>query len=66
MRGPWSLSHLRGYLDGGQDHHIFGTVQEQFVWLEANIDRLLDTTFLNSDELNIWAVDASRRMFGQC
>jgi hypothetical protein len=65
MRGPWSLSHLRGYLDGGADHFIFADTQEQIRWLKNNIESVLDTHFLNSDELQRWAVKASRRMFGQ-
>lgn len=65
MRGPWSLSHLRGYLDGSVDHFIFADVDDQIRWLQDNIESILDTTVLNSDELNKWAVTASRRMFGQ-
>ena len=65
MRGPWSLHHLRGYLDGASDHYRFDTPREQLDWLQANIKGLLDTSLLNSDDLNKWAVKASRRMFGQ-
>lgn len=65
MRGPWSLGHLRGYLEETPGHYIFESVEDQIGWLEANLDRLLDTSFLNSDELNAWAVNASRRRFGQ-
>jgi hypothetical protein len=63
MRGPWSLSHLRGYLDGGADHYRFTDVEEQIDWLRQNTRSLLETPFLNSDELNKWAVKASRRLF---
>lgn len=65
MRGPWSLGHLRGYLDGTTNHFAFKLVDDQLVWFEQNIDRLLDSSLLNSDELNTWAVNASRRMFEQ-
>ena len=64
MRGPWSLGHLRGFIDGFYDHYIFESPTEQLDWLQANIGKLLNTPFLNSDELNTWAVKASRRMFG--
>ena len=65
MRGPWSLSHLRGYLDGNAEHFRYTDVDDQIRWLQDNIQSLLDTSFLNSDELNEWAVRASRRLFGQ-
>ena len=65
MRGPWSLSHLRGYLDGNAEHFRYTDVDDQIRWLHDNIQSLLDTSFLNSDELNKWAVRASRRLFGQ-
>jgi hypothetical protein len=65
MRGPWSLSHLRGFLDGQRDHRLFHHIQEQSSWLEENENQLFDSSLLNSDDLNTWAVNASRRMFGQ-
>lgn len=64
MRGPWSLGHLRGFIEGGPDHYLFGNATEMFEWLGNNLDSLLDEALLNSDELNKWAVKASRRMFG--
>lgn len=65
LRGPWSMSHLKGYLDGGQDHYLFESTEEEIHWLEKNEPQLFDSSFLNSDELNKWAVKASRRLFGQ-
>ena len=65
MRGPWSLSHLRGFAEGSRDHYPFQDPAEQLAWMQANIDKLLNTRFLNSDELNTWAVRASRRLFRQ-
>ena len=65
MRGPWSMSHLRGYLEGIDDHYKFGSIAEEASWLENNDKRLFDSSFLNSDELNKWAVNASRRLFEQ-
>lgn len=65
MRGPWSLSHLRGFMDGGPDHYIFNAAEDQIRWMKNNISTLLDSSFLNSDELKRWAVKASRRHFGQ-
>ncbi|HVW01375.1 MAG TPA: hypothetical protein VHB77_13575, partial [Planctomycetaceae bacterium] len=64
MRGPWSLSHLRGYLDGNPGHFIFDDISEQIAWFRANIAKLLQTSLLNSDELNKWACEAARRRFG--
>ena len=65
LRGPWSMSHLKGYLDGGKDHYLFKSTEEEIHWLEKNEPQLFDSSFLNSDELNQWAVRASRRLFGQ-
>ena len=64
MRGPWSLSHMRGYLDGIPDHYLFGDIEEQIAWFRANLATLLQTSLLNSDELNQWAGEAARRRFG--
>lgn len=64
MRGPWSLSHLRGFRSGSPDHYLFSSVDEQLEWFKDHLDDLLDSTFLNSDDLNTWAVKASQRMFG--
>ena len=65
MRGPWSLFHLRGFIDGSDDHYIFRSISDQFAWLRANLDRILQSNLLNSEELNQWSISASRRMFGQ-
>ena len=65
LRGPWSMSHLKGYLDGGKDHYLFESTEEEISWVEENERQLFDSSFLNSDELNQWAVKASRRLFGQ-
>lgn len=65
VRGPWSLCHLRGFLDGQPDHFRFKTLSEESRWLHENETRLFDSGFLNSEALRVWAVRASRRMFGQ-
>ena len=64
MRGPWSLSHLRGFLDGSLDHYNFESINDQIEWLRENSKRILQSQFLNSDELNQWSVVASRRLLG--
>jgi hypothetical protein len=64
MRGPTWLSALRGYLEGSPDHYSFSNIEEQLSWLADHLDKLLVTSFLNSDELNTWKVEAARRMFG--
>ncbi len=61
----WSLSHLRGFVEGLKEHYVFKDLEEQFGWLEKNQEVLFDSTLLNSDALNKWAVKASRRLFGQ-
>ncbi|MFO7603291.1 MAG: hypothetical protein R6X06_05685 [Gammaproteobacteria bacterium] len=65
MRGPWSMSHLRGYLEGSKDHYKFPNIESEALWLESNQNQLFDSELLNSDELNKWAAEASRRLFGQ-
>jgi len=65
MRGPWSMSHLRGYLDGKKGHFKFKNIREEVSWLEENEMGLFDTSLLNSDGLNQWAVKASRKRFGR-
>ena len=65
MRGPWSMSHLRGCLDGKIDHFKFKNIREEVSWLEENEMELFDSSLLNSDELNQWSVKASRKLFGQ-
>jgi hypothetical protein len=65
MRGPWSMSHLKGYLDEGKDHFNFKGINEEKSWLEENEMKLFDSSLLSSDALNQWAVKASRRLFGQ-
>ena len=65
MRGPWSMSHLRGYLEGIKDHYKFDSIESEALWLESNLKLLFDSDLLNSEELNIWAAKASRRFFGE-
>lgn len=64
MRGPWSLSHLRGYLEGSKVHFDFQSPKEEAEWFENNENKLFDSSFLNSDDLNKWAVKASKRLWG--
>lgn len=63
MRGPWPLSHLRGFLERKAAHHRFDGVSDQLDWLRQTLDRILDPEMLNSDQLNDWAVAASRMLF---
>jgi len=65
MRGPWSMSHLRGFLEGSKDHYKFTDIDSEALWLENNQDQLFDIKLLNSDKLNQWSVEASRRLFGE-
>ena len=64
MRGPWSMSHLRGFLEGSKDNYKFTSIDSEALWLERNQNQLLDSELLNSDKLNKWAVEASKRLFG--
>lgn len=65
MRGPWALSQLRGFREGKPDHLNFANVEEEMLWLERHLESILVTSFLNCDELQEWAVKASRRRDGQ-
>lgn len=59
------MGHLRGYVEGSKDQYKFASIEEEASWLSSNEKDLFDSSFLNSDELNQWAVKASRRLFGQ-
>jgi hypothetical protein len=65
MRGPWSLSHLRGFFDNEYRHHAFDGVADQIEWLRETVDRVLDSDMLNSHELNDWLIATSRVMLGK-
>lgn len=65
IRGPWSMSHLKGYIDGNKDHYRFTNIEEEVKWFTKHHRQLFDSSFLNADNLNQWAVKASRRLFGQ-
>jgi hypothetical protein len=60
----WQLSQLRGYLERLDDHYPFGNIIEEINWLKENSEQLFNSSFLNSEGLNAWAVKAARRHFG--
>jgi hypothetical protein len=60
----WSLGHIRGFLDGEDVHYQFHNLNEQIEWLKDHEDIVMKSSFINSDELNQWAVKAARIMFG--
>ncbi len=60
----WSLSHLRGFEDGLEEHYKFKSFSDQSKWLESNETAILNTAALNSEALREWAVKASKRLFG--
>jgi len=51
---PWPLSHLRGYLAGLNGQYEFKSSVEQLRWFGRHVNELLDSTLLNSEELNSW------------
>lgn len=63
-RFPWSLSHLRGYIDGLDGQYEFKSAVQQLGWFGKHVNELLDSTVLNSEELNSWATEQARKMFG--
>lgn len=63
MRGPWSLSHLHGFLHNSRVHHRFESIADEIDWFRDALHQLLDRNLLNSDELNDWAVSATRFLF---
>ena len=63
MRGPWSLSHLHGFLHNSRVHYRFASIADEIDWFRDSLHQLLDSDLLNSDGLNDWAVTASRLMF---
>lgn len=59
-RGTWSMGHLRGYMDGFSNHYVFENIKDEGRWFLEQETKLFDSTFLNSDDLNNWAIKASR------
>lgn len=57
------LSRIRGYGDGLKDHYPFQSLDEEIEWLTANADTVMNSAFLNRDDLRQWNVEASRRMW---
>lgn len=33
LRGPWSIAHLRGFIDGINNHYQFEDIKEEGCWL---------------------------------
>ena len=59
------MSCLKGYLDGSKDHYEFSSIEEEVRWFVGKDKQLFDSSFLNSGNLNQWAVKASKRLFGK-
>ncbi len=64
LRSYWA-SQLRAFLEGDLRHYEFNSFEDEAGWVCEERAALLDEEFLNSEELRIWAVKASRRLFGQ-
>ncbi len=70
-RGPrkplrwWPLGHVVAFLDGRAD--VYGVVglDTEMRWLRERWDEVVSAPVLNSEELRRWALQASRRLFGQ-
>jgi hypothetical protein len=60
----WSLGYIRGYLEGKNEHYRFSNIDDQIEWLRDNENTVMNSSFINSDDLNTWAVKVSKRMFG--
>lgn len=60
----WSIGHLRGYLEGGDEHYVFNSLAEQLQWLEPRESELFDNALLNSDDLRRWSSAAARKFLG--
>lgn len=56
----WSLSQLRGFLDGLCGHYEFNSIEDQVSWFDAHESKLLQTELLNSESLRKWSVKAAR------
>ncbi|WP_372369580.1 hypothetical protein [Candidatus Uabimicrobium sp. HlEnr_7] len=63
LRG-FSLSHIRGFLEGKEDHYVFESLEEEVKWLIKNKEKVLDPSFINLDELNKWTIKAARKLLG--
>ena len=63
-RRPWPLGHVVAYLDGEAEPYPVSGLEIEAGWLTRRAAEILDPTLLNSDDLNRWAVKASRRRSG--
>lgn len=61
----WPLGHIVAYLDGAADPYGVCDLEREANWLADREEDILDSALINSEELNHWAVQASRRLFGQ-
>ena len=59
------LSRSSSYLDGKLDPNPKIDLEAEAGWLLANQDVILDSSFINSEDLRLWNVDAARVLFGQ-
>jgi hypothetical protein len=60
----WPLAHVVAYLDGAANPYPISDLETEANWLTRRAGETLDTTLINSEGLNRWAVRASRRLFG--
>ena len=63
LRGPWPLSHLRGFLDNASSPYAFNCLADQLQWLSERLDCVLNVDMLDSDEMNDWSIAAARAKF---
>lgn len=58
------IGHLKAFLERKQDPYS-AFIETQADWLKSQSDALLDEALLESEELEQWAQNAGRRMFGE-
>jgi hypothetical protein len=56
---------LISYLDGRLDPNPRIEFEAEAEWLLAHQELILDSAFINSEDLKNWNVDAARMLFGQ-
>lgn len=61
----WPLGHVVAFLDGRADPYGLVGMDTQMSWLLDRRGEVLSVPVLNSEELRLWAVRASRQLFGQ-
>lgn len=61
--GWFNLGRIRGYVDGLKEFYDFESLDEQIEWLTTHADTVMNTAFLNSEDLHSWNKEVLRKVW---